>query len=131
MTNQTNSIWSGNHIKQIREIIIEFISSLTKSNGISFVRAIAQCWGERKRQQKLSKDAIDEIHVLINVHTNINNYTINDMIYNMYEFIRNPSIINEKVNLLKKKKPIEEYIMILFRKKPSILLGVFDFFLLI
>jgi len=41
---------------------------------------------------------------LINILMNINNYTINDMIYNMNQFIQNQSIINEKVNLLQKKK---------------------------
>ena len=34
---------------------------------------------------------------------NINNYTINDMIYNMNELIRNQTMISDKVNLLKKK----------------------------
>jgi hypothetical protein len=51
----------------------------------------------------ISKDSSDEIQALINILMNINNYTINDLIYNMNQFIQNQSIINEKVNLLQKK----------------------------
>jgi hypothetical protein len=93
---QVNSIWLLHNIKKIREAIIEFISSLTKSNGVSFVRAVAQYWG--KRQQK-SKDNTDDIQALINILMNINNYSINDMIYNMNELIQNQS-----VNLFSQKK---------------------------
>jgi len=37
---------------------------------------------------------------------NINNYTINDMIYNMNELIRNQSIMNDKVKFIEKKNLI-------------------------
>lgn len=43
------------------------------------------------------KDHTDEFHTLINMLMNINNFTINDMIYNMTELIRNSS---EKVSNL-------------------------------
>ncbi len=97
-TDPTNSIWLENSIKQIRETIIEFISSLTKSNGVSFLRAVAQCWGEYKQQQKSSRDIIGEIQALFNILMNINNFTINDMIYNINELIRNQSTIDDKVD---------------------------------
>jgi hypothetical protein len=82
------------------------MSSLTKSNSVSFVRAVAKCWGERKRQPRsstTSKDNIDDIQALMNILMNINNYTINDMVYNMNELIRNQTTLNEKVNLLERK----------------------------
>ncbi len=108
-----------NNIKKIRETIIEFISLLTKSNGVSFVRAIAQCWKERKRQQK-SKDHSDNMQVLINILMNINNYSINDMIYNMNELIQTQS-----VNLFFFSKKLNS--IILFRKNEIMLFGVFNF----
>ncbi len=104
-TDQTNSIWSESNIKQIREAIIEYIASLTKSNSVAFLRAAARCWGERKQQQKSSiipRDNIGEKQALIDILMRINNFTINDMIYNMNEFIRTQSITNDKVNLLRK-----------------------------
>ncbi|CAF3570172.1 unnamed protein product [Adineta steineri] len=93
---QTNSIWLENNIKQIREIIIECVTLLTKSNGISFIHAIVKCWGEYKQQQKSSKDNIGEIQALITILMNINNFTINDMIYNINEFIRNQTTMSDK-----------------------------------
>jgi hypothetical protein len=123
---QTNSIWSETNIKQIRESIVEFVASLTKSNGISFLRAVARCWGERKQQQKVStvsRDNIGERQALINILMNINNFTINDMIYNMNEFIRTQSITNHKVNLLRKKLC---FLNILYRKNKIMLFGLYN-----
>ncbi|CAF3374341.1 unnamed protein product [Rotaria sp. Silwood1] len=97
--NQTNSIWLVKNIKLIREKIIDFISSLTKSNGFSFLRAIILCWGERKQQQKTSiiqRDNVNEIQALIDILININNYTTNDIIYNMNILIQNLSTTNNK-----------------------------------
>jgi hypothetical protein len=65
---------------------------------VPFLRAVAQCWGEYKQQQKSSRDIIGEIQTLFNILMNINNFTINDMIYNINELIRNQSTINDKVN---------------------------------
>jgi hypothetical protein len=118
---QTNSIWSETNIKQIRESIVEFVASLTKSNGISFLRDVA-----RKQQQKLStvsRDNIGERQALINILMNINNFTINDMIYNMNEFIRTQSITNHKVNLLRKKLC---FLNILYRKNKIMLFGLYN-----
>ncbi|CAF1108703.1 unnamed protein product [Rotaria sordida] len=100
--NQINSIWLAKNIKLIRDKIIEFISSLTKSNGVSFLRAIILCWGERKQQQQqqkpsiIQRDNVNEIQALIDILMNINNYTTNDIIYNMNKLLRNLSTTNNK-----------------------------------
>ncbi|CAF4045021.1 unnamed protein product [Rotaria sp. Silwood2] len=97
--NQTNSIWLVKNIKLVREKIIEFMSSLTKSNGVSFLRAVVLCWSERKQQQKSSiiqRDNVNEIQALIDILMNINNYTTNDIMYNMNTLIRNLSATNNK-----------------------------------
>ncbi|CAF1177973.1 unnamed protein product, partial [Rotaria sordida] len=102
--NQINSIWLAKNIKLIRDKIIEFISSLTKSNGVSFLRAIILCWGERKQQQQqqqqkpsiIRRDNVNEIQALIDILMNINNYTTNDIIYNMNKLLRNLSTTNNK-----------------------------------
>ncbi|UJR10286.1 hypothetical protein I4U23_014493 [Adineta vaga] len=90
---QTNSIWINSNIKQIRETILELISLLIKSHGVSFMRAVAQYWGE----SKLMKDNIDEKQMLIYILININNPTINDLIYYINELIiQNQSVKNDK-----------------------------------
>ena len=116
-TDQSNSIWSESNCKQIREVIIEFVASLTKSNSVSFLRAVAQCWGERKQIQKSStsfRDNLGEKQALINILLNINSFTINDVIYNMNEFIRTQSITDEKVNSIIKTKLL--FFNIVFRE---------------
>jgi len=60
---------------------------------------------------------------------NINNFTINDMIYNINELIRNQPTINDKVNFRGKEDLFFCYV--LFRKNKIILSGVFNFFWLI
>lgn len=99
-TTKINSTWSIKSIKRMRDKIIEFVSSLTKSNSISFIRAIGQCWGQYKQQQKLSttkKDHANELQAIIDILMNINNYPINDIIYSMNIVLRNLSITNNKV----------------------------------
>lgn len=86
----SHSIWLGNNIKQIRELIIDFLSSLTKSHGLTFIRAVIQYWSACKRQQQHS--STDQIQLLINILKQINNYSINEMIYNLNELIRNLSV---------------------------------------
>lgn len=86
----THSIWLGNNIKHIRELIIDFLSSLTKSHGLTFIRAVIQYWSACKHQQQnCSKE---QIHLLINILKQINNYSINEMIYNLNELIHNPTV---------------------------------------
>jgi hypothetical protein len=128
----TNNSWPIHSVKQIRQTILDFLLSLTKSNGVSFISAVAQCWGERKRQQRtqqktttttttstststsvkpsnndanssrttiltMPRDHIGETQALIDIVMNINGYTINDMIPNMNELIRNQSSARDKV----------------------------------
>lgn len=88
----THSIWLGNKIKQIRDLIIEFLSSLTKSNGLTFIRTVVQYWSEYKHQQRSSKGQTDQIQTLTHILKSITSYSINDMIYNINELIRNPSV---------------------------------------
>ncbi|CAF1093610.1 unnamed protein product [Adineta ricciae] len=90
---QTNSIWVETRLKQIHEAIIELVSSLTKANGTIFMRTVAQYWGEGKP----IKDIISEKQTLISILININNLTINDMIYYMNELLlQNSFVVNEK-----------------------------------
>ncbi|CAF1040873.1 unnamed protein product [Didymodactylos carnosus] len=117
---QYKNPWPNQSVKQIRQTILELLSSLTKHNGISFMLAIAVCWGERKRQQRLKstaqspklstgsigvttstiltmpRDNIGEIQALIDIVMNIKNYTINDIIANMNELIRNQLTVRDK-----------------------------------
>jgi Gpi18-like mannosyltransferase len=120
-----NNLWPIHSVKQIRQTILDFLSSLTKSNGVSFISAVAQCWGERRRQQKtqqkgltqatidtssrttiltMPRDNIGEIQALIDIVMNINGYTINDMIPNMNELIRNQLTARDKVNIEEDRK---------------------------
>jgi hypothetical protein len=114
----SNNIWAMNSVKQIRQTILDFVSSLTKSNGVSFISAVVQCWGERKRQQRtqqkttaqttsdtasrtiltMPRDNVGETQALIDIVMNIQGYTINDMIPNMNELLRNQSTDRDKVN---------------------------------
>ena len=84
---------------------------------------MAQCWGERKRQQRIQqkttqgnnetaprttiltmpRDNAGEIQALIDIVMNINGYTINDMIPNMNELIKNQLNARDKVNFELKK----------------------------
>jgi hypothetical protein len=119
MNQSTNHLWPNYSVKQIRQTILDFLSSLTKSNGVSFISAVAQCWGERKRQQRtqqksitqstidaasqttiltMPRDNIGETQALIDIVMNINGYTINDMIPNMNELIRTQLTARDKVN---------------------------------
>lgn len=80
---------------------------------------MAQCWGERKRQQRtqqrcnttstldttsrttiltMPRDHIGEAQALIEIVMNINGYTLNDMITNMNDLIRNQLAARDKVN---------------------------------
>ncbi len=117
-----NNLWPIHSVKQIRQTILDFLSSLTKSNGVSFISAVAQCWGERKRQQRtqqktttldassrttiltMPRDNIGETQALIDIVRNLNGYTINDMIPNMNELIRNQLTTRDKVNIRKEKE---------------------------
>ncbi|CAF2527782.1 unnamed protein product [Rotaria sp. Silwood2] len=113
----TNIIWPLYSVKQIRQTILDFLSSLTKPNGVSFLSAVAQCWGERKRQQRtqqksstqstldtssrttiltMPRDNIGEAQALIDIVMNINGYTLIDMIPNMNELIRNQLTARDK-----------------------------------
>ena len=114
----SNNIWAINSVKQIRQTILDFVSSLTKSNGVSFISAVVQCWGERKRQQRtqqrstaqttsdtaprtiltMPRDNIGETQALIDIVMNIQGYTINDMIQNMNTLLRDQSTDRDKVN---------------------------------
>jgi hypothetical protein len=115
-----NNSWPMYCVKQIRQTILEFLLSLTKSNGVSFISAVAQCWGERKRQRTQQKnltqttveptlsrttiltmprDNAGETQALIEIVMNINGYNINDMIPNMNELIRNQLAARDKVNI--------------------------------
>jgi len=114
-----NNPWQIHNVKQIRQTILDYLSSLTKSNGVSFISAVAQCWGERKRQQRtqqkslpqttietssrttilnMPRDNLGEAQALIEIVMNIQGYTINDMIPNMNELIRNQLTTRDKVN---------------------------------
>jgi hypothetical protein len=115
----TNHSWPLYSVKQIRQTILDFLSSLTKSNGMSFISAVAQCWGERKRQQRtqqkttttqpvidaasrstiltMPRDNAGETQALIDIVMNINGYTLNEMIPNMNELIRNQLTARDKV----------------------------------
>ncbi|CAF0867652.1 unnamed protein product [Adineta ricciae] len=107
----TNHLWPIHNARHIRQTILDFLSSLTKSNGVSFISAVAQCWGERKRQQRtlqktpattestldrssrttiltMPRDNIGETQALIDIVMNISGYTLNDMIPHMNELIR-------------------------------------------
>ena len=86
---------------------------------MSFISAVAQCWGERKRQQRtqqkttttqptndaasrstiltMPRDNAGETQALIDIVMNINGYTLNDMIPNMNELIRNQLTARDKV----------------------------------
>lgn len=118
-----NNLWPIHSVKQIRQTILEFLASLTKSNGVSFISAVAQCWGERKRQQRtqqksltqgtietssrttiltMPRDNQAEIQALIDIVMNINGYTINDMIPNMNELIRNQLSARDKVIIVQR-----------------------------
>lgn len=80
---------SSDHSEQIRETIIEFFSSLTKTNGLSFIRTVIKCWNnERKKQQKTSEEIQALIHILIQIKT----YSLHDMIYHMNELVRNDKV---------------------------------------
>ncbi|CAF3354247.1 unnamed protein product [Rotaria sp. Silwood1] len=113
----TNIIWPLHSVKQIRQTILDFLSSLTKSNGVSFLNAVAQCWGERKRPQRtqqksstqstldtssrttiltMPRDNIGESQALIDIVMNLNGYTLNEMIPNMNELIRNQLTARDK-----------------------------------
>ncbi|CAM4914423.1 unnamed protein product [Rotaria socialis] len=102
LMSRTYSIWPLNNTKVIREKIIQFISSLTKSNGVAFIRAILLCWGECKQQQQQQKfltiqtNNVNEMEALVDILMNINNYAINDIIYNMNTLIRYLSKTNHK-----------------------------------
>lgn len=119
-----NNIWPIHSVKQIRQTILDFLYTLTKSNGVSFISAVAQCWGERKRQQRtqqksiiqttidtssrttiltMPRDNIGETQALIDIVMNINGYTITDMIPHMNELIRNQLTARDKVNITKAK----------------------------
>ena len=118
-----NNHWPIHNVKQIRQTILNFLSSLAKSNGVSFLNAVAQCWGERKRQQRtqqrnftqdtlsrttiltMPRDNIGEAQALIDIMLNINDYTINDLISNMNELIRNHLTERDKVKKKKEKVP--------------------------
>ncbi|CAF5189332.1 unnamed protein product, partial [Rotaria magnacalcarata] len=112
-----NNLWPQYSVKQIRQTILDYLSSLTKSNGVSFLSAVAQCWGERKRQQRtqqrsnttstldassrttiltMPRDNIGEAQALIEIVMSINGYTLNDMIPNMNELIRNQLTARDK-----------------------------------
>ncbi|CAM4958947.1 unnamed protein product [Rotaria socialis] len=112
-----NNLWPQYSVKQIRQTILDYLSSLTKSNGVAFLSAVAQCWGERKRQQRtqqrsnttstldtssrttiltMPRDNIGEAQALIEIVMNINGYTLNDMIPNMNELIRNQLTARDK-----------------------------------
>lgn len=113
----SNNPWPLHSIKLIRQTILDFLLSLTKSNGTTFISAVAQCWGERKRQQRIQqkttqstnevtsrttiltmpRDNVAETQALIDIVMNINGYTINDMIPNMNELIRNHYSARDKV----------------------------------
>ncbi len=129
-----NNLWPIHSVKQIRQTILDFLSSLTKSNGVSFISAVAQCWGERKRQQRtqqkgstqttidsssqttiltMPRDNIGETQALIDIVMNINGYTLNDMIPHMNELIRNQLTARDKVNFEEKKKK-ETFVWISF-----------------
>lgn len=118
-----NNLWAIHSVKHIRQTILDFLASLTKSNGVSFISAVAQCWGERKRQQRtqqksltqgtnetssrttiltMPRDNQAEIQALIDIVMNINGYTINDMIPNMNELIRNQLTTRDKVITVEK-----------------------------
>jgi hypothetical protein len=113
-----SNTWSTYSIKQIRQTILDFLSSLTKSHGVSFISAVAQCWGERKRQQRtqqkssiptsnenvprttiltMPRDNAGEIQALIDIVMNINGYTLNEMIPHMSELVRNQLTTRDKV----------------------------------
>ncbi|CAF0958288.1 unnamed protein product [Adineta steineri] len=114
----TNHLWPVYNVRQIRQTILNFLSTLTKSNGVSFISAVAQCWGERKRQLRtqqkvpptqstvdtlsrttiltMPRDNLGETQALIDIVMNINGYTINDMIPNMNELIRNQLTARDK-----------------------------------
>lgn len=115
-----NSLWPIHSVKLIRQTILDFLYTLTKSNGVSFISAVAQCWGERKRQQRtqqktntqttidtssrttiltMPRDNIGETQALIDIVMNINGYTVNDMVPNMNELIRNQLTARDKVNI--------------------------------
>lgn len=113
-----NNPWPIHNVKQIRQTILDYLSSLTKSSGVSFITAVAQCWGERKRQQRpqqktlsqttiettsrttilnMPRDNLGETQALIEIVMNINGYTINEMIPHMNELIRNQLTSRDKV----------------------------------
>lgn len=89
---QSHSIWLGNQMKQIRDLIIEFLSSLTKSNGLTFIRTVVQYWSEYKRQQRSSKGQTDHIQTVNYILKSMTSYSTSEMISNINELIRNPSV---------------------------------------
>lgn len=118
LQSSTNHPWPLQSVKQIRQTILDFLYSLTKSNGVTFISAVAQCWGERKRQQRtqqktnpqtnndttsrttilnMPRDNVGETQALIDIVMNLNGYTINDMISHMNELIRTQLTARDKV----------------------------------
>lgn len=93
---KTISTWTRTNVQSIRLQIMQMISSLLRSNGVSVLRAVAYCWGGRKRRSNSTifvRDHLGEIQALIDILTSLTDYTITDMIANMNDLIR----MNDKV----------------------------------
>ena len=98
---ETITHWSTPHVQRIRARIVDFVSSLMKSHGVAFLRAVASCWAERKRLTKhttlITRDYPGEIQALFDILGRIQDYTIDSMIAAMNELIRNQLATVDKV----------------------------------
>ena len=87
--------------QQIRKSIENFILSVLQSNGVQMFRAIFYCWAGRQRPSAgfsfIPRDYLKEIDSFIGILIHLQNYTINEMIGNINVFIRDQTIVAEKV----------------------------------
>jgi hypothetical protein len=94
-------VWSLNKVDRVCRTVTLFMSSLLKSDGVSFLRTIAQCWSESKRPltHVSLNDRTEEMSLFIDILIQLNDYTITNLLTDMSDLLRALWTTHEQVRL--------------------------------